>query len=135
MSAQGQLLGWFHERGFRAKHLRMEYTQPDGATRVVFSTTKNNYFVSYKDTYLGLTVSSRLTRPGENWLRGNDLHDGPFTRETFDGMMDNVLRYELREVSDVAPPPPWTLEGAQEQAGVPMEATTEESGTAKNEEA
>lgn len=96
-----QLQQWFNGRGFRAKHLRWEYKQ-DGHMRVVFATTKNNYFVTYKDTYLGMTVSSRLARPGEGWLRGNDLPDGSFSKETFDAMMAAMLTYELRGVSNVA---------------------------------
>ena len=105
---QGQLSTWFSERGFKPKHLRWEYMN-DGMTRVVFSTTKNNYFVRYSDRYLGLTVSSRLSRPGETWNRGNDLHDGEFSEDTFTLMLKDVLRYELREVSTEEGNSPWSL--------------------------
>lgn len=109
MSARDQLKAWFNTRGLRPKHLRWEHSD-GGSQRAVFATTKNNYFVVFKDTYLGLTVSSRVARPGETWLRGNDLPDGKFSKETFDQMMDAVLTYELREVSDEAPLSPWTLQ-------------------------
>lgn len=110
MSARDQLKTWFLTRGLKAKHLRWEHTDGKEFQRAVFSTTKNNYFVAFKDDYLGMTVSSRVARPGETWLRGNDLHDGKFSKETFGQMMDEVLTYELREVSDEAPLPPWTLQ-------------------------
>lgn len=108
MSARQQLQEWLYQRRFRPKHLRWERivreNDPlqDGTwMRVIFATTKNNYYLTFKDTYLGLTVSSRITRPGERWLRGNDLHDGSFSEETLDGALEDVLHYELREVSDV----------------------------------
>ncbi|KKN72513.1 hypothetical protein LCGC14_0410170 [marine sediment metagenome] len=107
-SAQDQLREWFTNRGFRPKHLRWEWNSEDG--RVVFSTTKNNYFVVFKAAYLGMGASSRLARPGETWLRGNDLPDGKFSKETFDKMMDAVLMYELRAVSEEQALPPWELE-------------------------
>ena len=120
MSALDQLKDWFNTRGFRPKHLRWEHSGT-GSHRAVFATTKNNYFVSFKDTYLGLTVSSRVARPGETWLRGSDLPDGKFSKETFDQMMDAVLTYELREVSDEEPLPPWTLKKSTEGVGQPSE--------------
>ena len=118
MSALDQLQDWFNARGLRPKHLRWEHSD-SGAQRAVFATTKNNYFVVFKDTYLGLTASSRIVRPGETWLRGNDLPDGEFSKETFDQMMDAVFAYELREVSDEEPPPPWTLQESTEVVGHP----------------
>jgi len=135
MSAQDQLqydlARWFTEQGFRTKHLRWEDCDNYDGRRAVFATTKNNYFVNFraKSTYpsspapekieggyLGMTASSRLARPGENWLRGNDLPDGKFCKETFDRMMDAVLMYELREVSNVNSPPPWHMQGAKKDA-------------------
>ena len=127
MSAQDQLqydlARWFTEQGFRTKHLRWEDCDNYDGRRAVFATTKNNYFINFharqsvdRDDYLGMTSSSRLARPGENWLRGNDLPDGKFCKETFDRMMDAVLMYELREVSDTDALPPWHLQGAKKDA-------------------
>lgn len=118
-----QLAQWFHDRGFKAKHLRWERHE-EGHRRVVFATTKNNYFVVYKDTYLGLSASSRLTRPVENWTQGNDLPDGSFSKETFDKMIAAVLPYELREVSNVASGG-WLLRQDDGCGGVEVDAVTE----------
>lgn len=111
MSAQHQLKVWLTNQGFRSKHLRWEHTEDGIHKHVVFATTKNNYHLSFADDYLGLTVSSRVSRPGENWSRGNDLHDGDFSKETFDSVLRDVLSYELREVSREEGGPPWILEG------------------------
>lgn len=119
MSARQQLGEWLRQRGFRPKHLRWErfVSEGDARGRVIFATTKNNYFLVFKDTYLGLTASSRHTRPGENWTRGNDLPDGEFSEETLDRALNAILFYELREVSDVPGGGQWHLEDDSE--GVP----------------
>ena len=118
MSAhQEQLAKWFSDQGFKPKHLRWEQVDINEkehpvqmwAGRVIFSTTKNNYFVNYNDHYLGLGVNSRVSRPGETWNRGNDLHDGDFSEETFKLMLRDVLLYELRVVSTEEGNAPWLL--------------------------
>lgn len=127
-----QLRQWFNERGFKSKHLRWE-EHLEGYRRVVFATTKNNYFMLFKDTYLGVGVTSRLARPGEDWLRGNDLSDGPFSKETFDKIMADVLTYELREVSDTEGGGDWSVhpyaacveKGVDARCDAPTSALTE----------
>lgn len=56
------------------------------------------------DGYLGCGASTRKYRAGENWLRGNDLPDGPFTRETWDRIISRIVAYELVKLSDYASP-------------------------------
>jgi hypothetical protein len=120
MSARKQLEQWLHQRGFKPKHLRWEQLVSEGDTRgrVVFATTKNNYFLAFTDTYLGVVSNSRVTRPGENWTRGNDLPDGKFSEETLDKALEAVLLYELREVSNAPGGGSWKLE-ADETGKVP----------------
>lgn len=48
--------------------------------------------------YLGATVMTRKPRAGEDWERGNDLHDGRRTKETWDKILLDVLRYEMVRV-------------------------------------
>ncbi len=113
MSARQQLEQWLHQRGFKPKHLRWEQlvAEGDARERVIFATTKNNYFLAFTDTYLGVVSNSRVTRPGENWTRGNDLPDGEFSEKTLDESLKAVLLYELREVSNVpGGGGPWELE-------------------------
>ena len=54
--------------------------------------------------YLGCQVSARKTRPGEDWIRGNDLADGPFTKETWNKILSRIVNYELRELSKFKQP-------------------------------
>jgi hypothetical protein len=45
--------------------------------------------------YLGCISKSRKPRAGEHWHRGNDMHDGPMTRDTLRRILFEILRYEL----------------------------------------
>lgn len=63
-------------------------------------TSRNTYSITVRekgshDGYLGAIVTSRLARAGENWLRGNDLTDGPLCRATWDRIMFDIISYEL----------------------------------------
>ena len=49
--------------------------------------------------YLGCQVSTRKARPGENWMRGNDLPDGPFNKKTWNSIITGIVRYELTKLS------------------------------------
>ena len=57
-----------------------------------------------KDDYLGCQVSARKARPGEDWLRGNDLPDGPFTKKTWDRIIYAIVSYELVKLSEFQKP-------------------------------
>ena len=45
--------------------------------------------------YLGGSLSSREPDPGEDWLRGRDLSDGPFIRETWQRILADIVSWEL----------------------------------------
>ena len=45
--------------------------------------------------YMGGFVQTRKPRAGETWQRGNDLHDGPFSRETLRQIFLDAIRYEM----------------------------------------
>ncbi|MHA1815356.1 MAG: hypothetical protein ACTSX1_05070 [Candidatus Heimdallarchaeaceae archaeon] len=49
--------------------------------------------------YLGCQVSTRKYRAGEDHLRGNDLPDGPFERNTWNRILNAIIRYELVQLS------------------------------------
>lgn len=57
-----------------------------------------------KDSYLGCQVSSRKTRAGEDWTRGNDLPDGPINSETWFMILNAIINYELVELSKYKQP-------------------------------
>lgn len=50
--------------------------------------------------YLGCVCSKRKVLPGESWTRGSDLKDGKFNRETWDGILRDIIRNELQKLSD-----------------------------------
>lgn len=45
--------------------------------------------------YLGCQVSTRKQRAGEDWFRGNDLADGPFNKDTWNNILNSIIRYEI----------------------------------------
>jgi hypothetical protein len=68
-------------------------------------TDRYKYSISAKDRskddgYLGCVVSARKPRAGEDWTRGNDLPDGPFTRKTWEKIKNAIIKYELVELVD-----------------------------------
>lgn len=71
----------------------------------VFIYTHNNRYsiraTTRKDgsSYLGCGVTCRTPRAGETWKRGNDLSDGPFTRETWEKIKNDIIAYELVKVA------------------------------------
>lgn len=48
-----------------------------------------------KSSYLGCISKCRKPRAGEDWHRGNDLHDGPLSRDTLRRILFDILRYEM----------------------------------------
>jgi len=76
-----------------------------------FYTEEYQYFITAierfdedKDNYLGCQVSARKSRAGEDWLRGNDLPDGPFTKKTWDRIIYSIVSYELVKLSEFQKP-------------------------------
>lgn len=52
------------------------------------------------DGYLGCTMSARRARPGEDWTRGNDLSDGPLTRNTLMRIYEDIIACEISSFCD-----------------------------------
>lgn len=60
-----------------------------------------------KRSYLGCTMNCRKSRPGEDWIRGNDLPDGLLNEVTWNRIKNAIIRNELvklapkrKEISD-----------------------------------
>lgn len=83
-----------------------------------FYTRRNVYFISAKmgdqwraeedsdgmktddDDYLGCQVTCRTPEAGEWWNRGRDLADGPYSRETFEHILLDIIGYEIEPLAD-----------------------------------
>lgn len=55
----------------------------------------DKYENSNKISYLGCVMNCRKSRPGEDWLRGNDLPDGALNNETWNRIKNAIIRNEL----------------------------------------
>lgn len=74
--------------------------------RLSFYTEEHQYFIVAIErfdgddkSYLGCQVSTRKSRAGEDWARGNDLPDGKFTKKTWDMIINSIVSYELVKLS------------------------------------
>ena len=52
------------------------------------------------DGYLGGQVTCRTPVAGEWWNRGRDLADGPYSRETFEHILLDIIGYEIEPLAD-----------------------------------
>lgn len=83
---------------------------PEEQKRVYCLYTEENQYtivaIERKDgeDYLGCSATARKARPGEGWLRGNDLPDGPFTRKTWDRIIYAIVSYEMVKLSPFQKP-------------------------------
>jgi hypothetical protein len=114
------LLGWLKEIATRHGSLE-EHVREDGRPvtpghlRYIFCTDSNTYYIHATPTYLGCGANSRRTRAGEDWHRGSDLPDGPFSRGTWEAIKDAVIAYELVRLE-----PTYEPRGEPELAGRPL---------------
>lgn len=106
---------WFNELTFPAKkrffiRVVREYGSSDEVLReFCFYTTDHKYTIVAidrpgQDGYLGCQVLTRKARAGEDWNRGNDLPDGPFTKDTWDKILKSIVKYELIRLSEYQKP-------------------------------
>lgn len=68
-------------------------------------TASNSYLISAIErkegrSYLGCIAQSTRSRPGEDWLRGNDLPDGSLSPKTWEAILAGIVRYELQAISE-----------------------------------
>jgi len=67
----------------------------------IICTAEHRYSISATPTYLGCIASATRERPGETWTRGNDLPDGPFSRETWESIKDRIISYEMVKLEPI----------------------------------
>ncbi len=65
----------------------------------------NNKILNYdKDrpelfsSYLGCTASERKAKVGENWVRGRDLRDGKYSKETWNKIVCDIVSNEIKNL-------------------------------------
>jgi hypothetical protein len=69
----------------------------------IFTKSRHHYHIVAKDEndstgYLGCQVGNDYSWAGEDHKRGNDLHDGPLSEETWRAIVNDIVRSELREL-------------------------------------
>lgn len=76
-----------------------EIYEEDGQAEIKLHTKRYEYGITIAEDYLGCIATCRCWEPGEQHHRGNDLHDGDFSRETWRRIMRDILAHELVEVT------------------------------------
>lgn len=102
-----QLMEWLGECKF-ANYKRKDciyINEEDESVRLSLFTDNNFYSIrakppseNKKTGYLGGIAQSRKPRAGETWNRGNDIADGPFTREVWNQILFDIVGYELVKI-------------------------------------
>ena len=77
--------------------------------KLCFYTEEHQYFITAierpaGESYIGCGVTTRKARAGEDWLRGNDLPDGPFNKETWNRIIYAIVNYELVKLTPFKKP-------------------------------
>lgn len=62
-----------------------------------YAISVNTQSQAYDRGYIGATVSCREPRESEDWVRGHDLPDGAYSRETFDKIIHAIAMNEFAE--------------------------------------
>lgn len=106
-----QLETWLKELGLQEGQFRISEEGEGGPGQpasykgcAILCTATHAYHLHYTNGYLGATARSRIARAGEDWLRGNDLPDGPFSRETFDYIVRAILVHVVVQLEPVHQP-------------------------------
>lgn len=91
----------------------VRWKDPDEANfqRVIFCTDLYVYAIAAlppsddrQHGYLGCVSSCRKMLAGEDWTRGRDLPDGPFSRETWESIKGAIIRHELVKLEPIIQP-------------------------------
>ena len=106
---------WLKELAFPGKvedfiqELGTKSTTSEIHRELFLYTDENCYYINgiertNGDHYIGCGVSARKKRAGEDWVRGNDLPDGPFNKETWNKIVYAIVNYELVKLSPFVKP-------------------------------
>ena len=106
MATVKNLRGWIIRDLYRPKVQIVAVGSQEGERkfRAVIYTKSNEYHIAATereedDGYLGCIASSRKSRPGEDWTRGNDLPDGSLSKKTWRKILAGIVRYEAQRIS------------------------------------
>lgn len=88
---------WMSESGINSDYIDWQDRRGDQYTFTLY-TESHYYSITFTDSYLGCTVSTRKPRVGERHNRSNDLADGSFCLQTWNEILSDIVRYELLQL-------------------------------------
>ena len=113
-SNREQLIEWMREivpYNNLEKYVREEPREDPGRFGFIICTAEHTFSISGHEQeekrpcgYLGCIMYCRRSRAGETHLRGADLPDGAFNRETWDHIKTAIARVELVKLDPVSVP-------------------------------
>ena len=98
---------WQGRQGIEEIKIKPDDPEQGRVRRWRIYTNTKSYSLSVREpyagsSYLGCIADARTPRAGETWTRGNDLHDGPLSPETWHRILADIVAYEMVEVHDPA---------------------------------
>lgn len=118
---RSKFYSWLREispYGQMEKHVLFDYRDKGEEVINAKIYTKNHvYSISahLDGGYLGCIARTTFHRPGEDWVRGNDLPDGDFSQETWNSIKTAIIKYELQEINDRVLNPPEPIYDTDEE--------------------
>jgi hypothetical protein len=92
MNKQQELLeAWLSE----GKYFDPDLVEFDRGKKLTIFTALHKYSISFDEEYMGCIAQCRKPYRGEKHLRGSDLADGEFCRETFEQIIFDIVSHEL----------------------------------------
>jgi len=82
----------------RAARIEVVRNTPEEFTIRLY-TEKHRYRIKATKDYLGCIMVNRKPHPGETWLRGQDLPDGRFSKDTLFEILSSIVFNELEEIT------------------------------------
>jgi hypothetical protein len=98
MATLDDIKQWF-DRDLRSRVTLIPPADPDSFQ---FRTDQFVYTVTVKDNWLGCTCRTRFNAPGEDHPRFADLPDGPLTEETWQQIVEEIKRMEIKTYRGLA---------------------------------
>jgi len=93
------LKNWFFNllRGKHAHEILLIFKNSAERIEIVMYTDTYKYSIiaNERHNYLGASYSARKQLAGENWLRGGDLSDGTYNKDTCDKIVNSIIANEL----------------------------------------
>jgi len=95
-----ELWAWLTDfKPYREARIEVVRNTPEEFTIRLY-TEKHRYNIRATKDYLGCIMMNRSPVPGETWVRGRDLPDGRFSKDTLFEILSSIVFEELERITE-----------------------------------